>query len=363
MAYLNYNSTCTPLTNVFNVSDIAYNESMLDNENINRFKNYVKKYINAPIDAEVIINSGATESIANCVLWNKIRHPECCIAGTNLDHDAVRINCKNYNVQYKLLTKTIPKNCSMIMLTHVSGKTGEYLNINTFMQNFKQFTFIQHDDHSIDTYEYTASEQLHDKTEVRFIKPLVVVDATQSITKLPINMEQWGVDALFFSLHKIGGPMNLGVLVVKPNKHSPFVPLIGGNQQHHLRGGTLNTAAIVGSEIYFKNKLKVTKQRWTECVKYIKSNAIDVVVPKMQHLYNTILIHTSTCPLAMINELSSKGIYVGGISACALETLEEHPDDINYIRISYMNDEELTQETLKTIVEVIKEHSKDIVTP
>ena len=52
-------------------------------------------------------------------------------------------------------------------------------------------------------------------------------------------------DALGFSAHKFYGPKGTGVLVIK--KGSKVFRLIsGGMQEHGFRGGTINTAAIVG---------------------------------------------------------------------------------------------------------------------
>ena len=54
-----------------------------------------------------------------------------------------------------------------------------------------------------------------------------------------------GVDMLSISGHKIHAAKGVGVLYVrKGTKFSPF--LIGGHQEHGRRGGTENTASIIG---------------------------------------------------------------------------------------------------------------------
>ncbi len=63
---------------------------------------------------------------------------------------------------------------------------------------------------------------------------------TQDLQKILQN-----ADAVALSAHKIGGPKGIGALIVK--KEVPMKPLIvGGEQEHSLRGGTLNVAGIVG---------------------------------------------------------------------------------------------------------------------
>jgi len=70
-------------------------------------------------------------------------------------------------------------------------------------------------------------------------------DAVQAMGKIPINLATVPVDMLSLSGHKLHAPKGVGVLYVrKGTKFSPF--LKGGHQEHGRRGGTENTAFIVG---------------------------------------------------------------------------------------------------------------------
>jgi cysteine desulfurase / selenocysteine lyase len=53
--------------------------------------------------------------------------------------------------------------------------------------------------------------------KIKKINPdcLIIVDACQSIAHLPINVKEWGIDALVFSGHKAYGPTGIGVLWIK----------------------------------------------------------------------------------------------------------------------------------------------------
>lgn len=77
---------------------------------------------------------------------------------------------------------------------------------------------------------------------------LLHTDATQAVGKLPIRVEELGVDLLSFSAHKLYGPKGVGGLIVSQHKNcvelSPQI--VGGGQQQNLRSGTLNTPGIVG---------------------------------------------------------------------------------------------------------------------
>jgi cysteine desulfurase len=70
-------------------------------------------------------------------------------------------------------------------------------------------------------------------------------DAVQAAGKIPIDLGRTGLDMLSLSGHKIHAPKGIGVLYVrKGTRFSPF--MIGGHQEKGRRGGTENTAAIIG---------------------------------------------------------------------------------------------------------------------
>ncbi|HCP46566.1 MAG TPA: cysteine desulfurase NifS, partial [Deltaproteobacteria bacterium] len=69
---------------------------------------------------------------------------------------------------------------------------------------------------------------------------LVHCDAVNALGKVPIDVEEMGVDLLSISAHKIYGPKGAGALYVR--KKTPFEPLIrGGGQERGRRCGTYNT--------------------------------------------------------------------------------------------------------------------------
>lgn len=73
----------------------------------------------------------------------------------------------------------------------------------------------------------------------------VHTDATQAVGKIPVSVEDWGVDYLTLSCHKIYGPKGIGALYVR--HRAPVVPLIrGGHQENGVRAGTYNNLGIIG---------------------------------------------------------------------------------------------------------------------
>jgi len=70
-------------------------------------------------------------------------------------------------------------------------------------------------------------------------------DGVQVAGKIPINMKNSNIDMLSLSGHKLHAPKGVGILYIK--KGVPFSPfIIGGHQEMGRRGGTENTASLIG---------------------------------------------------------------------------------------------------------------------
>ncbi len=70
-------------------------------------------------------------------------------------------------------------------------------------------------------------------------------DCVQAIGKIPVDVDELQVDMLTISGHKLNGPKGSGALYIRKGiKLSPLIS--GGHQEHSLRAGTENVAAIAG---------------------------------------------------------------------------------------------------------------------
>jgi cysteine desulfurase len=73
-------------------------------------------------------------------------------------------------------------------------------------------------------------------------------DTTQLAGKLPIDVNDMGIDVCCISGHKLFAPKGVGALYVRrKNPRVNLIPLFhGGSQEHGKRSGTLNVPSIVG---------------------------------------------------------------------------------------------------------------------
>ncbi|MBM3561781.1 MAG: cysteine desulfurase [Alphaproteobacteria bacterium] len=76
---------------------------------------------------------------------------------------------------------------------------------------------------------------------------VVVCDAVQAVGRLETTFATTDADILFFSSHKLGGPMGVGALAFRDDGLHLETPMLrGGGQEFGRRAGTENVAGIAG---------------------------------------------------------------------------------------------------------------------
>jgi cysteine desulfurase len=108
------------------------------------------------------------------------------------------------------------------------------------------------------TSETAIVSVMHSNNEVGTIQPirdislltrergiLLHTDAAQSAGKIPVDVEELGVDLLTLAGHKFYAPKGVGALYVRAGTRLQAITF-GAEQEHGLRPGTENVAGIVG---------------------------------------------------------------------------------------------------------------------
>jgi len=160
---------------------------------------------------------------------------------------------------------------------------------------------------------------------------LLHTDAVQSFGKIPVNVDELGVDLLTISAHKVYGPKGVGALYIR--KGTRIQPLIfGGHQERQLRSGTENTAGIVG----FGEAVRILgEQSKTDNIRIGKLAArlkqgIEASIPKAKFSGPEVDRVKSTLNYSILGleaeaillALATKDIYVSTGSACSEDSEE-----------------------------------------
>ena len=74
---------------------------------------------------------------------------------------------------------------------------------------------------------------------------LLHTDATQAAGRIGMDVDEWGVDLMSISSHKVYGPKGVGALFVRAG--TPIAPIMtGGGQEKALRPGTIPVPLVAG---------------------------------------------------------------------------------------------------------------------
>ncbi|OME82917.1 cysteine desulfurase NifS [Paenibacillus sp. FSL A5-0031] len=158
----------------------------------------------------------------------------------------------------------------------------------------------------------------------RYPKVILHVDAVQSIGKLPIHLEKWGIDLLSGSAHKLRGPKGVGYLYVRDG--ITLSPLFsGGSQEYGHRAGTQNVPAIVASAKALRmslasmeqreKRLKVLKQQLLTHIEQIPELKLNGAEPSASHIIH--FSYPGMKPEVVIHMLEQRGIMASTKSACS----------------------------------------------
>jgi cysteine desulfurase len=185
---------------------------------------------------------------------------------------------------------------------------------------------------------------MHANNEVGTIQPIEKIsgiakehniyfhtDAVQSVGKIPVNVDDPGVDMLSISSHKIHGPKGVGALYVRKGTNiSPIV--FGGNHEKGMRSGTENVSGIVGfaraMEIAVE-RLEADSEHMTKMRDSLISRVFDTIPdvrlnghPSVRLPNNVNMSFKYVEGESMLMMLDMQGVAVSTGSACSSKSLK-----------------------------------------
>ncbi|HEY7320118.1 MAG TPA: IscS subfamily cysteine desulfurase [Candidatus Binatia bacterium] len=196
----------------------------------------IARLIHASSPREIVFTSGATESdnLAIKGVAGSYRDRGNHIITCATEHKAVLDTCKVLEQQ----------GCQV---TYLPVDRGGMIDIKRLREAITEKTIlisIMAANNEIGTIEpITEIGQLAHARGILFHS-----DATQAVGKIPLNVDEMGIDLLSLTAHKIYGPKGVGALYVRAAKpRVRLTPLIhGGGHERGMRSGTLNVPGIVG---------------------------------------------------------------------------------------------------------------------
>lgn len=192
---------------------------------------------------QVIFTSGGTEAnnfaLANCsgkLAVSAIEHPSILATASHLRLDDLQQLTVDSSgvIRQEAISVAIAKQVQCVSMMLANNETGAIQPIADYAAQLK----------------------------ARGIK--VHTDAVQALGKIPVDFNALNVDLMSLSSHKIYGAKGCGALIV--DRNTTLKPLLqGGGQEHDLRSGTENVAAIVA----FGKAAELAQQEMTERHDYL----------------------------------------------------------------------------------------------
>lgn len=206
---------------------------------------------------------------------------------------------------------------------------------------------------------------VHEKNSIFFC------DATQAIGKMPVDVNEDGIDLMCISAHKFYGPKGSGALYIRrKDPRVSLVPLIeGGGQERGLRSGTLNVPGIVGlgqacetaQKEMWENNMLLSKLRAKLEHQLLDLPGLRINGSTRHRLYNTSNICFSGIKATeLISQLKQVAVATG--SACtSASAAPSHvlkamglKDEDTYSSVRFSLGKYTTEEEIDTVIDSIK---------
>jgi len=313
MVYLDYNAT-TPVDERVLAEMLPYFTEHFGNASsnthplgwyaqgaIDKARQQVASFIGAE-SSEIVFTSGATEAINMALkgVFNAYKTKGNHIITCKTEHKAVLDTCA-------YLEEKGAK------ITHLNVDREGRIDLDELKESFTDKTILvaimaANNETGVLQDLEKISEITHQHDAIFFS------DTTQMAGKLPIDVNEMGLDLCCISAHKLYGPKGVGALYIRrKNPRVNLIPLFhGGGHENGKRSGTLNVTGIVGlgkaCEIaqaeFWDNNMHISKVRGYLEHQLLEISDLRINGSTRYRLYNTSNIYFP--PLKDGNSIFSK---------------------------------------------------------
>lgn len=211
-----------------------YNFSKKASNALKESRGIIKDFVNANNEKEIIFTSCGSESANTAIkgvlnynkakkhiITTKVEHPCVLNLYQTLEKQGYKVDYinvhSNGDLDLEQLEEAITPDTALVSIMWANNETGVIFPIKKISEIIKS-----------------------KNPETKFF-----VDAVQVAGKIPMDVQEMGIDLLGISGHKFHAPKGVGALYV--NSKTLITPLIvGGHQERGKRAGTENVPYIVG---------------------------------------------------------------------------------------------------------------------
>jgi len=185
---------------------------------------------------EIIFTSGATEAnnLAIKGVYEMYVSRGNHMITVTTEHKATLDACKKVEKMGGEVTYLSPNEDGLINLSDLEAAITDKTVLITIMYGNNEIGVVQ---------DIKGISAIAKKNGILFH-----TDATQAVGKIPVDVNEDGIDLLSFTAHKMYGPKGVGALYVR--RKNPRVKVTsqmdGGGHERGMRSGTLNVPGIVG---------------------------------------------------------------------------------------------------------------------
>jgi len=307
-------------------------------EAVDYSREQIAKLINAD-SREIIFTSGATEgdNLAIKGVADMYSKKGNHIVTLTTEHKAVLDTCRQLEKHGTKVTYLKVKEDGLIDLNELESVVNDNTVLVSVMFANNEIGVIQ---------PIKEISQIAHKKGALFM-----TDATQAVGKVPVDVEDFGIDLMAFTGHKMYGPKGIGVLYVR--RKNPRVKVTaqmdGGGHERGMRSGTLNVPGIVGmgkacelcQNEMFDDSIRLSRLRdrlETELLKIEESYVNGHLQHRLPHVSNISFKYVEGEGLMM----GIKDIAVSSGSACTSASLEP-----SYVLKALGLDDELAHSSLR----------------